>query len=95
MTSREAKVRRLLAQATTEGEREACRRALERIQSGGAGVRVDAWPLEERVAGREPLEGWEMRVARRLPEFADAIAGYRWNPSDDTYYPEPFAVGCG
>ena len=87
-------MRRLLARATTEGEREACEAALRRLlrdsaEQVSAGLDLHA-DLAELVAARQPLDGVLVRIIRRVgaEELQVAIEDYSWNPSEDVYTPK-------
>jgi hypothetical protein len=94
-----AKVRRLLAAATTEGERQACEAALSRLlresaDELGSGLDLHT-DLAELVASRQPLEGYLYRVIRRVggEDLKAAVEDYRWNPSEDSFAPPPRELG--
>ncbi len=87
-----AKVQRLLEAATTDGEREACSAALDRIaRSDGSERSLEQFldTARRAVERRDPLDGTDIRLMRRFPELAPLIADYRWNPTEDVYYPAP------
>jgi hypothetical protein len=91
------KVRALLKQAATPGERAAAEAALRRLlQGGGADVKAFEFDVTALVLSRVPIEGWEMRLLRRAWALDEVLVGmgveYRWNPTDDVYFPVPLRV---
>ncbi len=91
------KVRALLAGAATPGERAAAEAALKRLTSGGSTEQAFEFDVEALVLSRVPIEGWEMRLLRRAWALDEVLAEmgveYRWNPTDDVYFPVPLRLG--
>jgi hypothetical protein len=91
------KVRALLKQAATLGERAAAGAALRRLIQGGAtGVQAFEFDITALVLSRVPIEGWEMRLLRRAWDLDEVLVKmgveYRWNPTNDVYFPVPLRV---
>jgi hypothetical protein len=89
------KVRALLEQAATPGERAAAEAALKRL-TRGADAKTFEFDVTALVLSRVPIEGWEMRLLRRGWDLDQVLATlgveYRWNPTDDVYFPVPLRV---
>ena len=90
------KVRALLKQASTPGERAAAEAALKRLTRGGADPSAFEFDVRALVLSRVPIEGWEMRLLRRAYDLEEVLVTmgveYRWNPTDDVYFPVPLRV---
>lgn len=96
--SKAAKIRALLDRAATPGERAAAKAALARLKQGqdAPAAKVDVRAI---IESRTPIEGWEMRVLRRGWDMEAVLASmgvtYRWDPTDDVYFPEPLHLTSG